>query len=223
MLEDDVTGITLGELTLLLLLVVLIIFFISSFYSYSAEETSRPEVMRRIEELKTEVRINRELIQKRNKQIAQFSTQAREYKKMLEEQENEIARLNKDNYERNTSARDLRMKLKSQEVKISLLMESAKREGLKSTITPSCIEVELADTYLATITVIGRDSFRVLGQTYTYNDLKTLYAHELEEARKYDCRHSIKVSCARGISAEDYNMGLIKLRRLFYTNIITPK
>lgn len=97
------------------------------------------------------------------------------------------------------------------------------RPNLRSAATPTCVEVGKATGWLFAATIRGADTYQVLDQPYTLDDLLHKYAPALAEAAQAGCRQRVKVYLGQGVSAVDYDDALRRLEESFYDTKLGPE
>jgi hypothetical protein len=102
------------------------------------------------------------------------------------------------------------------ERKLSALKGTKKEKNLKSKQKPSCIEAGLSEGFLASVTIEGKQRYRINQQTYEMAALKNHFSKALKKANTVGCVHSVKVIHQSEINLKDYLNSLKKLERLFY-------
>ncbi len=88
--------------------------------------------------------------------------------------------------------------------------------------TPTCIELGIASGYIATVTILNRDLFRVRGQEGSVGAVLVALANEQREAARANCRHVIRVTTVPGLAVDSYVPALVELRRTFNTALVGP-
>ncbi len=204
MLKEDVTAITIAELVLFLLFVVLIVLYVTPPLSPGSNET---EVM---EESKDDK------LRRLGLCVDRYKEKIHEYEKMLEKlrkykglpekvlkKDIEIGRLGAE-------IGKLRKNLIENE-------KAADRKGLRSKQMPTCKEIVKGDAFLATVLIISANWFLIDGKEYNFDELTKHFHDDLEFAKRYGCRHCVKVVMKEDLSMRDFDSGKTKLERLFYT------
>ncbi len=85
----------------------------------------------------------------------------------------------------------------------------------RSNLTAPCSERGLKDILFGVV-IQGRDLYVVNGERTTFEGIQVTYAAELAEAKRLQCRHSVKVFYREGVDIDDYNFSLNRIRSVFY-------
>lgn len=92
----------------------------------------------------------------------------------------------------------------------------------RSNQIPTCAELGLAQGEIASLTVMGPNSFRVRGSVHSLAGVLTTLRPELEVARQNGCRQRVVVYPRARLAVEDYVPGVIALRGHFNTDLKSP-
>lgn len=93
----------------------------------------------------------------------------------------------------------------------------AERPNLRSKATPSCFELKkTSNRWLFTLVVRGPDKYELEGHEVTLRELSHQYDSEITQAKRDDCRLSIRISSGEGLSGREYQSALIQLGQTFY-------
>lgn len=86
----------------------------------------------------------------------------------------------------------------------------------KSDQRPRCKEGGRVAPFLFTATVHGPNKFMIEHKFLTIKNIKNIYRHKLEEAKKLDCTHRIKVTHIPSVNLDEYLKALSRLEGPFY-------
>jgi hypothetical protein len=87
---------------------------------------------------------------------------------------------------------------------------------LRSSAFPSCAETGIAEGWLFTATVKGRDAFEVDGISLTLSNLLNNYSTQLRQATESECRERVRLYVGKDISGADYEYALRRISQHFY-------
>jgi hypothetical protein len=191
MLRNDVIGTTLGELTLLLVFTVLIIFYLAN----GNVDYDEIKIKNKIEELESSLK-----------------------KEQLSKKEFEIEniRLQKSINDANKKTSEILSEFDVIKRRLDLEKKNRKTDDLKSKQLPSCIEAQVADAFIGSVTILGSDSYEINSTKYDFKGLISFFSEDLTKAQNKGCVQSLNVFTPSTVSLIDYHEGLQKLERHFY-------
>ena len=97
-------------------------------------------------------------------------------------------------------------------------------QELQSPQRPSCREAGVADGFLFSLTIEGRQRLRLAGgQLFTFPELLEFFRSDLEDANRGRCVHAISVSYIPDVSIDAYDAALRELEQHFYIRRDLPR